>query len=148
MLWGPPGAAKTAVINQTVAECGLACKLLSPGRSGDGAFGVTPVPAQGKNGKLCICYPEPAWVAMFEESGRGVLFCDELTANADDTIQAASLGMISEREIAGAELALGVRVLGAANPADVAAGGRELAFPGRRRPLFGLRPVAHGRGRR
>lgn len=128
IAWGPPGGAKTAIAHETAIECGLPCKVLSPGRSGDGAFGVTPVPYEGPDGRVRIGYPPPEWVDLFVD-GRGLLFCDEMTAGADDSIQAAMLGMLSEREVGGTELPGGVRPIGASNPPDVAAGGRELAFP-------------------
>jgi hypothetical protein len=60
--------------------------------------------------------------------GKGVLFLDELTT-ARPAVQGAGLGVIYNRKVAGKSLPGRVRVVGAANPPEQAAGGWNLAPP-------------------
>lgn len=122
VLWGPPGSAKTGIIEQVAEDCGLPIEVLSPGERGEGAFGVVPVPVDG-----VMTYPPPEWIRRFE-GGRGLVFVDELSTAAP-AIQAPLLGLMHARRVGGAILPPGVRVLGAANPTEQAAGGYDLAPP-------------------
>lgn len=131
LCWGPPGAAKTAFIEEVCARYNLPCETLSPSERGEGAFGVVPVPQTVKVGKestTLLTYPAPEWVHRFLETGRGVVFVDEATSTPP-ALQAPLMGLIHAHRIGGITLPLGVRVLGAANPPQVAAGGYDLAPP-------------------
>jgi len=124
LFWGKPGIAKSAAIIDIAAEYGLPLELLSPASKGEGAFGVTPMPdADGY-----ISYPPPRWVEKFTEAVGGVVFVDELSL-APPAIQAPMLGLLHDKQIGGAQLAGRVRVIGAANDVQDAAGGWDLAPP-------------------
>lgn len=116
-----PGTAKTAVIRQIAAAWGLPCKVLSPGEEGEGAFGVVPVPLNGR-----LVYPAPEWVDLVADGG--VVFIDEC-GSIPPMIQAPVLGLIAEKKIGGAQLSLRVRVLGAMNDTDISANGHDLSAP-------------------
>lgn len=99
VLWGKPGVAKTAIVRQIAATYGLHCEHLTPGERGEGAFGVTPVPATFKEvlaaveaagagshlrtkvdslheavrdslmNRMVLDYPPPAWVVNLINGG-------------------------------------------------------------------------------
>jgi MoxR-like ATPase len=60
--------------------------------------------------------------------GQGVLFLDELSC-ARPAVQASFLGVALDRKVGGMFLPPGVRIMGAANPPESAAGGWELEPP-------------------
>lgn len=125
LFWGEPGIGKTDVIESIGAAWGMPTDTLSPGERGEGAFGVTPVPSRDCE---YMTYPPPDWKKKFDEAGRGVLFVDEINT-ASPALQPPILGLVQARRIGGAYLGDGVRILGAANPPEVAAGGWDLAPP-------------------
>lgn len=127
LFWGPPGVAKSDIIEEVGRGWGLHCESLSPGERGDGAFGVTPVPQKTKSGRMVLSYPMPDYVDLFDEDeGRGVIFVDEMTT-APRAVQPALLGLFQARRLGGGKLPTGVRVLAAANPLGSAASGHDLS---------------------
>lgn len=125
LLWGPPGIGKSGRIKQATDMCNLelGTVYLSTHQPEDisGVF----VP-DGKNGVKTICtLPQ---VNRLVSTGRGVLLLDELTC-ARPAMQGAGLAVVYERYIAGERLPGRIRVLGAANPPEDAAGGWNLAPP-------------------
>lgn len=123
-----PGAAKSASIVELCESVGMPSFVIEPGAMGDGAFGVVPVPMNGK-----IVFPRPEWTDMFvgadgKQEIPGVIFIDELTT-AEHTIQKALLGLMLERRIGGFQLPGCVRTVGAYNPPEQAAGGFDLSPP-------------------
>ncbi len=124
LAWGSPGVGKSAIIEALAARWGMACEVLSPGERGEGAFGVVPVP--DTNGVLR--YPRPEWTCAFDGDVAGVVFVDEMTTAAP-ALQAPLLGLLLARRIGGHTLPSRVRVIGAANPPEQAAGGFDLAAP-------------------
>lgn len=118
LIWGPPGAAKTATWCALAAELGLPYEWLSPGHRGEGAFGVVPVP-EGK----ALTYPAPDWCTPL--AGGGLVLVDELTC-APPAIQPALLGLLHDRRVGSAQLPGACRVVAAANPVDSAANGYDL----------------------
>jgi MoxR-like ATPase len=78
--------------------------------------------------KMLLTYPAPEWVARFTSLGRGIVFVDEATSTPP-ALQAPLMGLILARRIGGATLEKGVRVLSAANPVEIAAGGFDIAAP-------------------
>ena len=125
IYWGDPGVAKSALIEAWAKRLGIPCKVLSPSEHGDGAFGVTPVPFGVGDGQV-IHYPKPAWVAELEEEAGAILFIDELNTPASSHLFGPMLAMIHAKRVAGATLPQHVRVVGAANPIESAAGGLEI----------------------
>lgn len=127
LLEGSPGAAKTSIIEELSASCGLECETLSPSERGEGAFGVVMVPA-GQGADMVLRAPRPDWTEKFDATQRGVVFVDELTSTPP-ALQAPLMGLLLAKRIAGFKLPKGVRLLGACNPAEIAAGGFDLAAP-------------------
>lgn len=125
LLWGLPGVAKTAILRQLASEYGMPIEVLSPACRGEGAFGVTPVPADGR-----MTYPRPDWTDRFEREKRGIIFVDEINLAATH-YAGALLGLLADRVIGSYQLPPGVRVVAAANPPDIAAasGGWDLSAP-------------------
>lgn len=127
LCWGEPGVAKTSVIEAVCNRFGMPCETLSPGERGEGVFGVVPVP-DGKGADMILHYPRPDWTARFDRDGRGVVFIDEATSTPP-ALQAPIMGLILARRVGGYVLQPGVRVLAAANPVEIAAGGFDLSAP-------------------
>lgn len=128
LFWGLSGVGKSDVIEAVGRKWRMHVEVLSPSERGEGAFGVTPVPREVVGG-FVMSYPAPDWIEAFEDfSDRGIVFLDELTT-APPIIQAAMLGLIQAKRIGGATLPKGVRILAAANPPELAAGGWDLAPP-------------------
>lgn len=125
LLWGAPGVAKSAIMRQLAAEFQMPIEVLSPACRGEGAFGVTPVPQDGK-----MTYPAPDWISKFEKAGRGIVFVDEINLAATH-YAGALLGLLSDRVLGSYQLPPGVRIVAAANPIDIAAasGGWDLSAP-------------------
>jgi MoxR-like ATPase len=123
LFWSNPGEGKTSVIEEVCADFGLPCTVLSPGEMGEGAFGVIPVP--DKSG--VIKYPPPEWTLNHDDKG-GVVIIDEMSSTPP-ALQPPLLGLLFARRIGGKTLSGRTRVIGAANPPEVAAGGFDLAPP-------------------
>ena len=129
LFWGPPGTGKSDQVEDLVRQYAMHCEVLSPGERGEGGFGVTPVPVKASGGGYIISYPAPDWTALFEDcDDRGAVFVDELTT-APPALQPALLGLVHARRIGSKYLGRGIRVFGAANPTQQAAGGWDLAPP-------------------
>lgn len=125
LLWGLPGVAKSAIQRSLATEYGLPIEILSPACRGEGAFGVTPVPANGR-----MIYPRPDWTDRFEDAQRGIVFVDEINLAATH-YAGALLGLLQDRVIGSYQLPPAVRVVAAANPPKIAAasGGWDLSAP-------------------
>ncbi len=124
LMIGGAGEGKSAIIESIAAACGLPCEVLSPGERGEGAFGVIPVPrADGY-----LSYPMPEWSARMTDDTGGVVFVDEVTC-APPALQSPLLGLIGAKRLGGGRLGPRVRVIGAANPPEIAANGYDLSPP-------------------
>lgn len=73
-------------------------------------------------------YPPPKWSVNRFPNNFGVIFVDEITSAAP-ALQAPLMGLILARRLGGYTFPPRVRVIGAANPVEMAAGGHELAAP-------------------
>jgi hypothetical protein len=153
LAWGEPGVAKTAVIEELGARYGLPVEVLSPGERGEGAFGVVPVPcassleiervreefarsvsnpvelaravdAMVRLLPVTLHYPRPDWVDRIDAGG--LVFVDEATT-APPALQPPIMGIVLARRIGGHSFGPRVRVMAAANPPELAAGGFDLA---------------------
>lgn len=124
LLWGAPGTGKTASVNTLAAERGAVLADVRGSRVDPRDLGVL-VPDTA-SGRLVDCAPD--WAHRLRDAvAAGVeawLLLGELTC-CPPAVQAALLGVVQEREIAGVSLA-GVRVVADANPADQSAGGLDL----------------------
>jgi MoxR-like ATPase len=125
LLWGPPGIGKSGRVFQATESCALplGTVYLSTHQPEDISGVFMP---DGKGGVMTVCtLPQ---VNALIEAGKGVLLLDELTC-ARPAMQGAGLAVIYERYIAGKRLPGRIRVIGAANPPEDAAGGWNLAPP-------------------
>jgi MoxR-like ATPase len=127
LVMGEPGGAKTAKIKQFARRCSWPCQILSPGLMGEGGFGVVPVP-EVIDGRTYLSHPLPAWTRPFFAAKRGIVFYDEVTT-APPQLQAPIMGGVADKMIGSEQLPLTVRVMGACNPPEQAAGGYDLAAP-------------------
>jgi hypothetical protein len=73
-------------------------------------------------------YIMPDWFRRLKGDGAGILFIDELSC-APPSLQGALLRLVAERALHGERLPNSVYIVAAANPADQAAAGWELAPP-------------------
>lgn len=122
VVWGPPGVAKSSIIEQVCMVNNLACEkmILALREPTD----VTGWPVVREDD---ISFRPPAEVRRLINKGSGVLFLDELSCAAP-SVQHAAMRIVLERVVGDIPLPPAVRVLAAANPAsDVS--GYELVAP-------------------
>lgn len=123
LIEGPPGGAKTAIINQIAKGEGLPLEtvILSVREPQD----VIGLPVLKKSG---VEIESPSWCKRLVSAGKGILFFDEL-ACAPPSVQAAALRIVAERYVGDVKLPDGVRIIAATNSSEDAAGGWEIAPP-------------------
>ncbi len=123
LLWGDPGAGKTAVI-ESAAGSGWHVETLICSHYEPSDFAGLPV----VNGDRVTLAP-PGWaVRVAEEPSPSIVFFDEWTT-ASPAVQAAALRPLTHAQVGVLQLPERVSFGAAANPADVAASGWELAPP-------------------
>ncbi len=123
LLWGEPGAGKTAVV-ESAADSGWHVETLICSHYEPSDFAGLPVVNAGR-----VDLAPPQWaVRVAEETRPSVVFFDEWTT-ASPAVQAAALRPLTHGEVGALRLPERVSFGAAANPADVAAAGWELAAP-------------------
>jgi hypothetical protein len=127
LLWGQPGIGKSSVIEQLAADLGLPLETVIASVHEPSDFAGLPIigPDPARDG---IPMAPPDWAVRLHRAGRGVLFLDELSS-APPAVQAALLRVVLERRVGSLTLPPAVRIIAAANPADTAADGWQLAAP-------------------
>ena len=123
ILWGPPGVGKTATIQALGESLGLEVVTVIASLHEPSDFLGLPVPSGDRTRFL-----PPEWFLSLGERGKGLLFLDEIST-APPAVQAAALRLVQERKIGSLALPSGVRIVLAANPPELAAGGFELSPP-------------------
>lgn len=126
LLWGNPGEGKTAVVESAArGERGWAVETVIITHSEPSDFAGLPV--VGKNGSVTLA--PPAWAQrLADHDGPSIAFFDEFST-ASPALQAAALRPLTHYEVGALQLPDTVSFVAAANPADVAAAGWELAAP-------------------
>lgn len=123
LLWGDPGQGKTAVVESARAS-GWHVETLIISHYEPSDFVGLPMLVNGQ-----VELAPPAWaVRLRDHPGPAIAFFDEFST-ASPALQAAALRPLTHYEIGSLKLPASVSFLAAANPADVAAAGWELAAP-------------------
>jgi hypothetical protein len=123
LLWGEPGAGKTAVI-ESAASSGWHVETLICSHYEPSDFAGLPI-VSGDH----VTLAPPGWARRVAgEEGPSIVFFDEWTT-ASPAVQAAALRPLTHGEVGALQLPDRVSFGAAANPADVAAAGWELAAP-------------------
>lgn len=122
LIWGPPGIGKTAWVNSEVGKLGLHMEtVIASVREPADFSGLPFITEEG------VSFNIPAWANRINKHG-GVVFIDEATT-APPAVQAALLRVIHEGVVGEVKLRDDVYFMAAANPAEYAANGYELAAP-------------------
>lgn len=125
LLWGGPGTGKTSTVLALAADAGLPCEVVIASiREPSDFAGLPLVQPDG----VSVVLAPPRWAERLAAAGDGILLLDELST-APPAVQAALLRVVLERAVGDLQLPEGVVVVAAANPADEAAHGWNLAAP-------------------
>lgn len=127
IFWGGSGLGKSARVGQVSTKMALKCHAILPSQRQPEDFGGVIVPNASKPEGVSIECMLPA-VRHLNKLGKGVLFLDE-ASNAPPAVQGAMLAMLNDRIVGDTPLAPGIRILLAANPPEIAAGGFDLEPP-------------------
>ena len=123
LLWGDPGQGKTAAI-ESARGSGWHVETLIISHYEPSDFAGLPILVDGR-----VELAPPAWaVRLRAHEGPAIAFFDEFST-ASPALQAAALRPLTHHEVGALHLPETVSFLAAANPADVAAAGWELAAP-------------------
>lgn len=123
LLWGEPGTGKTAAVNALAAAMDVPIETVLASLREPSDFGGLPVVI---NGEMQLVPPD--WARRLAGRPTAICFFDEITTAAPST-QKSLLRVVHERVVGDLALGSGVRMIAAANSADVAAGGWDLAPP-------------------
>ncbi len=126
LFWGPPGIGKSGRVEQAGANVGLPVETLYLSTLQPEDLSGIPMQDPQTGGARRVC--DLPQILNLIEAKKGILFLDELTT-ARPAVQGAGLGVVYNRKVAGKSLPGRVRVVGAANPPEEAAGGWNLAPP-------------------
>lgn len=123
LLWGDPGAGKTAVI-ESAGGSGWHVETLICSHYEPSDFAGLPIVTGDR-----VTLAPPGWAQRVAEEPRpSIVFFDEWTT-ASPAVQAAALRPLTHAQVGALQLPDRVSFGAAANPADVAASGWELAAP-------------------
>lgn len=123
LLEGPPGAAKSSIVEQVAEECGLLTKVVIASIREPADFSGLPIPQDDHVASMPV-----AWAYDLANAQRGVGFLDELST-APEAVQAALLRVVLDRAVGDMQLPPGVRIMAAQNSVEEAAGGHDIAAP-------------------
>lgn len=123
LMEGPPGSAKSSIIEQVGAECGLHTETVIASVREPADFLGLPIPSDGR-----VEYMPTSWAYRAAKAKYAVGFLDELNT-APEAVQAALLRVVLDRAVGDLVLPVGVRILAAQNSVEEAAGGHDLSLP-------------------
>lgn len=124
LLWGNPGEGKTAAV-ESARHSGWHVETVIATHSEPSDFNGLPL--LSPDGSVTLA--PPAWAKrLAEHEGPSIAFLDEFST-ASPSLQAAALRPLTHYEVGSLQLPPRVSFVAAANPADVAAAGWELAPP-------------------
>lgn len=123
LLWGEPGVGKTASVNAMAAALNWPIETVLASLREPSDFAGLPVIIDGE-----MRFAPPDWARRLAGSERAICFFDEIST-ATPSVQKALLRVVHERVVGDLNMGSGVRMIAAANPAEVAAGGWDLTAP-------------------
>jgi hypothetical protein len=123
IVWGEPGAGKTATVNAIANALDWPIETVLASLREPSDFAGLPVIIDGE-----MRLAAPDWAARLSTHTEAICFFDEISTASPST-QRALLRVIHERVVGDLALGHGVRMVAAANPADIAAGGWDLTPP-------------------
>lgn len=125
ILWGRPGQGKSSVLYQIAVDYAFHLETVIASVREPSDFAGLPVidPATGT-----VRLAPPAWARTLKDHERGMVFYDEIST-APPAVQAALLRPVLEGVVGELQMSPETRTVAAANPADIAAGGWDLAPP-------------------
>ena len=123
LVWGDPGQGKTAVV-ESARGSGWHVETLIVSHYEPSDFAGLPLLVDGR-----VELAPPGWaVRLRDHDGPSIAFFDEFST-ASPALQAAALRPLTHYQVGALQLPETVSFVAAANPADVAAAGWELAAP-------------------
>ncbi|QLQ16303.1 MAG: AAA family ATPase [Micropruina sp.] len=123
LLWGDPGSGKTSVV-ESAAKIGYHVETLIISHYEPSDFAGLPMLHDGH-----VTLAPPSWAKRLTQiKGPAIAFFDEFST-ASPALQAAALRPLTHYQVGDLQLPATVSFVAAANPADVAAAGWELAAP-------------------
>ena len=125
LVWGPPGVGKTASVMALAKQLGLPIEVIIASIREPSDFLGLPVHDSSSRSTR---FDPPSWAVRLAQAGRGILFIDEINT-APPAVQAALLRVVLERAVGELQLPDGVKMIAAANPPELSAGGWELSPP-------------------
>lgn len=124
LLWGNPGEGKTAVVESAAKQDWLVETVIITHSEPSDFAGLPVVTPDGS-----VNLAPPGWAKrLADHEGPAIAFFDEFST-ASPSLQAAALRPLTHYEVGSLQLPESVSFVAAANPADVAAAGWELAAP-------------------
>jgi MoxR-like ATPase len=123
LLWGEPGTGKTSAINAMSQALNWPLETVLASLREPSDFAGLPVVVDKE-----MIFAPPDWARRLAGLAEGICFFDEISTAAPST-QKALLRVIHERVVGDLPLGSGIRMVAAANAADVAAGGWDLSAP-------------------
>lgn len=124
LLWGNPGEGKTAMV-ESAGRSGWHVETVIVSHHEPSDFAGLPV----ITGDGTVSLAAPSWARrLADHEGPAIAFFDEFST-ASPALQAAALRPLTHYEVGSLQLPPSVSFVAAANPADVAAAGWELAAP-------------------
>jgi MoxR-like ATPase len=123
ILWGSPGIGKTKSLEKLAEKMGEPIETVLASIREPSDFSGLPI-IHGKS----VAMAPPNWAERLVEYGRGILFFDEISTAAP-AVQSALLRVILDRVVGDIKLPDAVRIVAAANPPEVSAGGWDLSPP-------------------
>lgn len=125
LLWGNPGQGKSSVVEQLASDYQMHLETIIVSICEPSDFGGFPMPNPADREVAFLAMP---WARRLAEKGNGIAFYDEISC-APPANQAACLRPVLTSWVGELQLPSGVRTIAAANPADIAAGGWDIAPP-------------------
>lgn len=132
LIVGSPGIGKTKTIEQIADILELHLETVIGSITDPTEFLGLPEIVRDEDGEASVKALPPSWAKRLKNTGKGVLFLDELT-DASPAVQAAMLRVILEGVVGELKLPAGVVRIAACNKPEEAANGHEISMPLRNR---------------